>query len=314
MPEIAVVIPTHARETRLAFALEALASQSIGGERFEVVVVRDSDAPGPFAEAPEGLNVSFLGAGDSRGPTAKRNVGWRHSTAPLIAFTDDDCRPHPEWLSRLVAAADGADRFLQGRTEVDPEERHLLFGLARSKEVIGPSDWFETCNMAYPRALLERLGGFDEQFSFGGEDTDLGRRALASGASREYVADALVWHAVLCSPLPATLREAGRWETMPLVIGRHPQQRRHLFLRFFRNRSHFAVLLAVLGALAFRRRPGLAIAAAVPYVAMNTGLEAVSSPRSIARHAAHLPARAALDLVQTLATIRHAIRSRVPMA
>ena len=53
-PEIAVVIPTRRRETRLAFALEALAEQRLDPSRFEVVVVRDGDAAEPFAAAPGG--------------------------------------------------------------------------------------------------------------------------------------------------------------------------------------------------------------------------------------------------------------------
>jgi glycosyltransferase involved in cell wall biosynthesis len=313
-PEIAVVIPTRARETRLAFALEALARQTIGPDRFEVVVVRDADASEPVARAPEGLDVSFLRLEGIAGPTAKRNLGWRSSRAALVAFTDDDCRPRPDWLERLLAGASGGETFVQGRTEVDPDERQLLFGLARSKEVVGPSEWFETCNMAYPRALLERLGGFDESFSFGGEDTDLGRRALAAGAERIYASDAVVFHAVLCAPLARTLREAGRWQTLPLVVARHPEQRRFLFLRFFRNRSHFGIVLAALGLLGARRRPRAALAAGLPYLLMNTNAESVRNPRAAARHGIHLPARAALDAVQTAATIRQAVRCRVPMA
>ena len=129
-PDIAVVIPTRRRETRLAFALEALAEQSLDASRFEVIVVRDGDAAAPFAEPPDGLRVRFCTRPGVAGPTAKRNVGWRSTTAPLVAFTDDDCRPHPAWLESLLAAADGADAFLQGRTEPDPDESHLLHGFA----------------------------------------------------------------------------------------------------------------------------------------------------------------------------------------
>jgi len=48
-PEIAVVIPTRDRETRLAVCLEALAAQTLDTTRFEVLVVRDGDAGAPFA-------------------------------------------------------------------------------------------------------------------------------------------------------------------------------------------------------------------------------------------------------------------------
>src|SRR5688500_15232844 len=43
-PEISVVIPTRFRETRLAFALDALAAQTLAPGRFEVIVVRAADA------------------------------------------------------------------------------------------------------------------------------------------------------------------------------------------------------------------------------------------------------------------------------
>ena len=48
--DVTVVIPTYDRETRLAFALEALAEQTLDRERFEVIVVR---APGGEQKAPQ---------------------------------------------------------------------------------------------------------------------------------------------------------------------------------------------------------------------------------------------------------------------
>jgi glycosyltransferase involved in cell wall biosynthesis len=315
-PEIAVVIPTRRRETRLAFALEALAGQSVDRDRFEVIVVRDGDAQAPLAGAPDGLEVRFLTRPGMAGPTAKRNVGWRAASAPLVAFTDDDCRPAPGWLAALLAVsrADGErDAFIQGRTEVDPAERHLLFGLARSLTITAPSPWHETCNIAYPRRLLDRLGGFDESYTFGGEDTDLGIRAIETGAERRFAPEALVWHAVLASPLYRTVRSVGKLETLPLVVSRHPEQRRHLFLRMFRNRSHFGILLAALGMLAARRHPRAAIAAAAPYVAMNVDPRNLR-PRGLARQALHLPARALVDASETASLIRSGIRHRTPIA
>lgn len=312
-PEIAVVIPTRARETRLAFALEALSEQTLERHRFEVVVVRDGEAPGPKAEAPAGVSIRFLGYPVSRGPAAARNLGWRLSSAPVVAFTDDDCRPSPTWLERLLAARPGSNSVLQGRTEPDPNERHLLVGLARSQTIVGPSDWYQSCNIAYPRDLLERLGGFDEVFPGpAGEDTDLGLRARAAGAGLVYADDALTWHAVLARPLPRAVREASRWDVVPVVIGRHPEQRRHIYLRYFWKRSHAVLLLAAAGGLALLRGKRFGAVAIIPYAHLWLDKDQVSAGGLI-RQALHLPARALVDAAEVVATGRGAIRHRVPV-
>jgi hypothetical protein len=308
-PEIAVVIPTRRRETRLAFALEALAAQRLDASRFEVIVVRDGDAAEPLAQAPPGLAVRFLSRPGVAGPTAKRNVGWRASAAPLVAFTDDDCRPHPAWLESLVAAADGDGTFLQGRTEPDPDERGLLHGFARSQEIRGLSGWYETCNMAYPRELLERLGGFDESFPFGGEDTDLAYRAIEAGASPVYVHDALVWHAVMHRSVARALREATAWSEMAGVVARHPELRDALYLGVFWRKSHAALLLALAGAALARHRSPIALAAALPYLELRVNWRALSV-RRLARRLAILPAWVAIDAVEIASRLPAALRHR----
>jgi GT2 family glycosyltransferase len=312
--EIAVVIPTRGRESRLAFALDALAAQTLGEGRFEVVVVRDADArERERTPLPPGLAVREVFAPAVTGPVAKRNLGWRSTAAPLLAFTDDDCRPAPDWLERLLDAAATPGRpeafFLQGRTEPDPTERHLLYGFARSMEVIGPSDWHETCNIAYPRDLLERLGGFDEEFEWVGDDTDLGARALRAGAERVYVDGARVWHAVLPRTALSAAREASRLRSASLMFARHPELRAALFGRYFLRPTHATWLLAAAGLVAFRRRPLLAALALVPYLDPWPGW-ARMPPRTLARTIAQLPGRALVDGAEVLATARGAVRDR----
>ena len=308
-PEIAVVIPTRARETRLAFALESLVGQLDPG-RFEVIVVRDADARGPFARAPEGLAVRFLRLPGVAGPTAKRNLGWRAAEASLVAFTDDDCRAAPAWLDALLAAADGPGSFLQGRTAPDPDERQLLHGLARSVDVSAPTGWFETCNMAYPRALLERLGGFDEAYDFGGEDTDLAWRAIESGAEPRFVAGALVWHAVSSRTFPRALAEAIRWRDLPAVVARHPGLHDSLHRRHFWNREHMTLAIALAGVPLARRAPALAALAAIPYLSARLNWRE-PHPRRLARGLATLPMFAAVDAVEVASRLPAAIRHHV---
>ena len=75
-PAVSVVIPTHARETRLAFALDSLADQTLPPDRFEVIVVRVAGASGPRVRAPSGLTVRELESPEL-GPVPQRNAGWR---------------------------------------------------------------------------------------------------------------------------------------------------------------------------------------------------------------------------------------------
>ena len=263
--------------------------------------------------APAGLEVRFLETSGSRGPTDKRNLGWRASSARLVAFTDDDCRPHPEWLERLLAAT-ADDRFLQGRTEPDPDERHLLRGLARSRTVVGESPWYPGCNVAYPRAVLERLGGFDESFIFGSEDTDLAIRATEEGVACRYVDDALVWHAVLPRSVLSALEDVTAWPTFPLLFEKHPRYRRHLYLGVFRNKAHATLCLGLVGSAVFRERRWLAAASWLPYAAEQFGGNVTPGRRNLralTRLAIHVPGRMLVDLADVASTVRSAAAHRV---
>jgi len=311
-PEIAVVIATRNRETRLAFALEALAAQTLGTERFEVIVVRTADSLEPFCEVPPTLRTRFF-VSSVAGPAVQRNLGWRAAEAPLIVFTDDDCRPPADWLERLSDARDGEMTMLQGRTEPDPDEAHLYWGLARSWVITEENEWYATCNMAYPRALLERLEGFDERFpSAWGEDTDLGLRARELGASQRYVDDALTRHAVLSRSLPKAIREARRHEGSVMVVARHPAYRSELCWRYFAHVRHARLLLALSGLLAVRSSPKISAMATFPYLWASFDLrKPFFNARGIARQTAHLPVRLCLDLTEVFVFARASVRERV---
>jgi len=308
-PEISVVIPTKDRESRLAFALDALAQQTLGRERFEVVVVRASDQA-PQASAPKGLPCRFLALAGSTGAGPQRNLGWRAASAPVAVFTDDDCRPAPDWLECMLAAAYARPGvILQGRTEPDPDERQLLHGLARSISIAEPTDWYETCNIAYPRSLLERLDGFDERFPGAwGEDTDLALRAREQGAEVGFAGDALVWHAVNPRSPARALAEALARDAVPAVIARHPRQREALYLRLFARHAHGRLLLAGPAALLARRRPVLALALVVPYASRyrNPGRGLLGLVRGFAQ----LPVRVFIDAVEILAMVRASAKHR----
>lgn len=312
-PLISVVIATRRRETRLAFALEALADQTLDPESFEVIVVRAADSlDAELTVAPAGLAVRFMIA-PTAGAAAQRNRGWRQASADLVAFTDDDCRPTPDWLEQLLAAA-RVGTIVQGRTDPDPDEIHLFHGLARTVEVSEPNPWFATCNIVYPRSVLERVGGFDERFEGAwGEDTDLALRAIEAGvAAPRFAPNAVVRHAVHARSFAAAVRDAYGRDALPLLLARHPRQRRELYWRYFLRKRHAKILLAVVGVVVSRRRPALALLTAVPYLESTLDRHHLSLGSS-AHQLFLLPLVAIIDAIETIVTARGAIKNRVPV-
>jgi hypothetical protein len=166
---------------------------------------------------------------------------------------------------------------------------------------LGP--FFETCNVAYPRDLLERLDGFDaESFpTWGGEDTDLAWRALDGGADAVFVDEARTYHAVNELGIRGGLRLALGWSDAMAVLPRHPGIRRHLHRRVFWKRSH-EQLLATIAAVLIARRFPLALVFVVPY------LRSLWS-RSWARPWL-VPYLAVCDALEVGAAVRGGIRAR----
>ena len=257
---VAVVAATHNRAGRLAALLDALRAQTIGD--FEVVIVDDASSDGTAellaAERARGdLALTVLHRKQSRGPAVARNVGWRAASAPIIAFTDDDCRPSPGWLEAgldaMAATANGTgEAIVQGLTEPDPQEAERLGPFSRSLNVPALDHWYATANMFYARTTLERLGGFDEKtFSGpGGEDTDLAWRAIGEGVPAAFSDEARVWHAVHELGPVQRLRFATRWDETMAVFARYPELRRRTMIRgLFWKESHYHLARTVAGLL-----------------------------------------------------------------
>src|SRR5687767_2596840 len=110
-PEIAVVVASHDRALRLRWLLNALEEQTLERDRWEIVVGHDSEGP----ETDELLTTHPLALSGSlrhvtlppgsAPPGANRNAALRIVRAPLVAFTDDDCRPPRDWLANALKAA-----------------------------------------------------------------------------------------------------------------------------------------------------------------------------------------------------------------
>jgi hypothetical protein len=313
-PLVSIVTATKNRSARLQAMLRALEAQTVPADSFEVIVVddgSDDDTPDVLAMAAEHgpLDLRVLRQPQSAGPAAARNRGWQAARAALIAFTDDDCEPVPAWLETLLAfAADAPGAIVQGMTLPNPDEAEGLSTFARSLEIAGPSPHYPTANILYPRALLEQLGGFDEQYGApAGEDTDLGWRARATGAQTLFAPAALVHHAVHQRGAMNTLQDALRARDCVKPYRDHPELRAHLSSGLFFDQSHPLLAQAVIAALLARRTPAAAVFAA-PYLVYT--LKRTRAAGSPLRHAPFLALR---DAVEVVSTIQGAVRYKAPV-
>jgi GT2 family glycosyltransferase len=174
-PAASVVIITKDRPVELAAAMRALRALTSAEGEHELIIVYDGEPPSAAtlagARVIEGPGAGFAGA---------RNAGLEAARGEIVCFTDDDCVPSPDW-------ADAAIRHLREHPEEvgvqgpissapwDPLYAHSM----RLEAPLKTSFW--TANIAYRRALLQELGGFDARLSGVGEDLDLGLRALGHG-------------------------------------------------------------------------------------------------------------------------------------
>lgn len=311
--DLTVVVATHDRAERLGRLLDALRRQTLARDRFEVIVVDDGSrdgTPGVLgrAVAAGDLRLRALRVDPAQGPGVARNAGWRAAGGAAIAFTDDDCVPAPEWLEALLAAwAGDPGRFVQGPTAPDPDERDALGPFSRTMRVgaLGPN--FQTCNVLYPRAMLERHGGFDVTAFrvVGVEDADLAWRCMAGGATPVWAPRAQVFHAVHRLGPVGKLRIAWRWHEAPHLYVRHPGMRRHLTYRLFWKKSHYLLVRAALGLLAPRALRFWFIGPLAPsYLrrARDEGGPVWTAPYFVVH-----------DAVEMAAMVRGAIRYRTPL-
>jgi glycosyltransferase involved in cell wall biosynthesis len=309
---VSVVVASRGRPLRLRWLLNALEEQTLAPGDWEVVVVHgyDDAARSRFLDGHPldraGVLRQIAGGGS---PARQRNLGWRAARADSVAFTDDDCRPEPGWLERLLEEAErrpGA--VVQGATRPDPLE-HDVFAAphVHTLSVEPPGRFAQTCNILYPRALLERLGGFDER-AVTGEDIELSLRAREAGAALVAAPGAVVNHAVEAFTLPGFVRLNLRWRHLAYVVKRHPALRRDCFLGVFWKPGHARVALALAGLAASRRAPVLALLA-LPYVLPELGRRG-GRPVDVAVAALELPGRAVNEVAEVLTMAAGSVRHR----
>ena len=226
--DLSVVVCSHNGERRLPSTLASLRRQTLR-RPYEVIVVDDGSRD-RTSEVARLYGARVVTLERDVGLGGARNAGVSVAEGSIVAFTDDDCEPAQDWLAAIQSAfsdraVDGVGgrvlpacanafllRYLTARNPLTPLGEELLesAGLAYRLRLYlqnvmtgrpGLAEGVELysvvgANMAFRRDVIMGLGGFDEAFTFGGEEEDLCRRAHArpQGARLRYEPSALVSH------------------------------------------------------------------------------------------------------------------------
>ena len=310
-PLISVVVATHNRAGRLKKLLRSFDEQTVPPDEFEVIVIDDGSTDETDRLLSENRTAIVIRNEFAEGPARARQKGWQTARGQFVAFTDDDCRADSRWLEFLLKAhRANPGVIVQGRTQPEPGETlRLANPLARTIRVDALGPFFETCNVSYPRALLEEVGGFNCRNPLrSGEDADLAMRALATGCGAVFADEAVISHAIEEQSLSEAIVAANRWASIVALVAEHRELRKAFPWRgFVWRETHGRLILALLGiGIATLSRRRLFLLWVVPYLTLRNGW----SPRGMSKTAAALPKLTLVDIAELTVLTRASIRRR----
>ena len=199
-PHYSIIVPVFNHWSLVPGLIEALEAQSVPAGQFELLLVDNgSDSLPAISGWPSFARLLHCA---QPGSYAARNMGVGEARGELLVFTDADCRPEPDWLAGLLEcrAAEGhsADVIVAGGIQVVAEGAVTAAALYDMAMGLPVADYVRrgygvTANLAMPRELIERMGGFDEQ-RFSGGDAAFCRLAVSRGARLVYCEQARVRH------------------------------------------------------------------------------------------------------------------------
>jgi len=223
---VSVIIPVFNDDQRLRLCLDALSHQTYPRNCFEIIVV-DNGSSNPPVWVRNQFSRVVLAEESQPGSYAARNRGITLAKGDVLAFTDSDCVPRPEWIENGVRelTSDTNVGLVGGRVEFmfrDPDrpgiaELYDSISYLQQRNAVELTKFAATANMFTRRAVLDQVGHFDVAVKSGG-DRDWGQRVAAAGYELRYAAEAVVGH-----PARSSFREIRKKNVR--VIGGHHQWR-----------------------------------------------------------------------------------------
>jgi glycosyltransferase involved in cell wall biosynthesis len=226
-PIVSVVVPFYNTRTTLKDCLGSLLNQTYPKELFEIILIDDGSTDSGYNVIMEdveralknGFRIELIHI-KRTGPAGARNRGIALSKGNIIAFTDADCIVDNTWIENLVKFKGKNLGGVYGETKT-LTETPLIWPL-----ILVPAKGFKytTCNIAYSKDVLAKVGFFDEKFREPfREDTDLALSVKEAGWQIAYEPSAVVRHPVKTMRFSKLFHIASRYQYDNLLYKKHPQ-------------------------------------------------------------------------------------------
>lgn len=224
---VSVVINTYNRAASLDVTLQSL--RRINYPNFEVIVINGPSTDNTMEMLKAHASSIRVGACSDRNLSVSRNVGIDMARGDLVALLDDDAVPDPNWLDDAVAAFDseevgGAGGFVFDHTGYNLQYRYSVsnrIGTARwnvpqpGSEFCYPGclefPYLQGTNAIFRREALLEIGGFDEEFEYYLDETDVCLRLVDAGYLLKQLSNAFVYHRFLPSHIRSENRVVVAW-------------------------------------------------------------------------------------------------------
>lgn len=204
-PFFTIVIPTYGRFQQLGECLRSVSGLDYPGEDFEVVVVDDGSAhpPDSIVEPYKSLMNVKLVVQPHAGPATARNRGVSEASGEFIAFTDDDCRPAADWLTKLRSRLQANPGSVIAGNTVNlladnpySAASQMLIDYLNAYYNTENARFLTSNNMALGRDVFIKAGGFDTSFPLAAaEDREFCDRCIHLGLKTVFAPEAVVRHA-----------------------------------------------------------------------------------------------------------------------
>ncbi len=218
---VSIVINTLNREKLLQNTLESF--QYLDYPNFEVIVVNGPSIDGTHQLLQGWSDRIKVASCPEANLSMSRNIGIAMASGEFVAFIDDDALPEPEWLTQAVAGFDHDGVAASGGKVFDPTGYSYQYQYSNANR-LGSAKWqltepfpqycfpksfefpyLQGTNTIFRRKFLIEIGGFDEEYIYYLDETEVCLRLVDAGYMIRQLPDAYVHHKYA----PSHIREKG---------------------------------------------------------------------------------------------------------